>query len=111
VVKSSGKSLDLIFSQIDTDGSGLISPKEFHKAMKLVSLGLTDQEIEKIRNRCDANNDGLISYSEFIAKFRNDPVFDHRMLERANKRLVELNELMIHHMTSPDDAFRMVSCF
>lgn len=31
------------------------------------------------------------------------------MLERANKRLVELNELMVHHMTSPDDAFRMVS--
>jgi hypothetical protein len=79
--------------------------------MKLVSLGLTDQEIDNIRHRLDANNDGYISYPEFIAKFRNDPVFEHRMLERANKRLVELNELMIHHMTSPDDAFRMVSSF
>lgn len=99
----------MIFGQIDTDGSGLISSKEFYKAMKLISLGLTDQEIDKIMKRIDADNDGNISYLEFVAKFRDDPIFEHRMLERANKRLVELNELMIHHMTSPDDAYRMVS--
>lgn len=63
----------MIFSQIDTNGSGLITPKEFHHAMKMVSIELTDQEIVKIRNKV-ANNDVSISYFEFIAKFRNDPV-------------------------------------
>jgi Ca2+-binding EF-hand superfamily protein len=38
LVKQSGKSIDLIFSQIDTDGSGTISDKEFHRAMKMLSL-------------------------------------------------------------------------
>ena len=79
--------------------------------MKLISTGLTDLEIQKIMNRVDADNDGNISYKEFVAKFRNDPVYEHRMLERAEKKMYELNELMIHHMTSPDDAYRMVSYF
>ena len=79
MVKSSGKSLDLIFSQIDEDGSGLISRKEFHKAMKMISLSLTDTEIEKIMDRMDADNDGTVSYAEFISKLRDDPLFEHRI--------------------------------
>jgi hypothetical protein len=30
--------------------------------MKLISLGLTDMEIDRIMARTDANNDGIISY-------------------------------------------------
>ena len=77
--------------------------------MKLISLGLSDNEISKIMDRVDADHDGNISYKEFVSKFRDDPVYEHRMLERAEKKMYELNDLMIHHMTSPDDAFRMVS--
>ena len=79
--------------------------------MKLISTGMTDLEIQKIMNRVDADNDGNVSYKEFVAKFRNDPVYEHRMLERAEKKMYEINELMIHHMTSPDDAYAMVSYF
>lgn len=68
---------------------------------------MTDLEIQKIMNRVDADNDGNVSYKEFVAKFRNDPVYEHRMLERAEKKMYEINELMIHHMTSPDDAYAM----
>lgn len=77
--------------------------------MKLISLGLTDMEIDRIMARTDANNDGIISYQEFAAKFRDDPDFDKRMKHRANDRLAEVKEKMILYMTSATDAFRLVS--
>ena len=45
LIKSTGKSLEAIFKQIDVDGSGEVSPEEFHRAMKMISLGLTNTEI------------------------------------------------------------------
>ena len=61
--------------------------------------------------RVDANNDGKISYTEFAAKFREDPIFEEKMVQRANTRLVEVNSLMILHMDSAQNAYRMVSTF
>ncbi len=109
LIKASGKSIDSIFGQFDVDGSGDITAIEFRKAMKLISLGLTDMEIDRIMARTDANNDGIISYQEFAAKFRDDPDFDKRMKQRANDRLAEVKEKMILYMTSATDAFRLVS--
>ena len=60
-------------------------------------------------NRVDANNDGRISYLEFAAKFREDPIHEEKMVMRANQRLVQINELMILHMDSAFNAYRMVS--
>ena len=91
------------------DGSGDITATEFRKAMRLISLTLTDQEIDKIMNRVDANMDGVVSYIEFAARFRDDPRFDERMIERATDRLARLKEKMILYMTSPAEAYRMVS--
>jgi hypothetical protein len=109
LIKSTGKSLEAVFKQIDTDGSGSVSSEEFHRALKMISLGLTNMEIQKIMNRVDSNNDGRISYLEFAAKFREDPVFEEKMVLRANQRLVQVNELMILHMDSALNAYRMVS--
>jgi hypothetical protein len=75
--------------------------------MKEIHLGMTDNDINRIMQRVDANNDGYVSYLEFAAKFRDDPDFDKRMLERANDRLAQFKELMIHYMTSATDAYRM----
>ena len=58
--------------------------------------------------RVDANMDGVVSYVEFAARFRDDPAFDERMIERANDRLARLKEKMILYMTSPAEAYRMV---
>ena len=79
--------------------------------MRLVSLTLTDGEIDKIMQRVDANMDGVVSYLEFAARFRDDPAFDERMTQRANDRLARMKEKMILYMTSPADAYRMVSLF
>lgn len=64
--------MDNVFNQIDTDRSGWINSDEFYQAMKLVSIDLTDLEIKKIMERVDANHDGMVSYAEFAAKFRDD---------------------------------------
>ena len=109
LIKTSGKSLDAIFGQFDVDGSGDITADEFCKAMRLISLTLTDHEIGKIMQRVDANMDGVVSYLEFAARFRDDPAFDQRMITRANDRLAAMKEQMCLYMTSPSEAFRMVS--
>jgi len=77
--------------------------------MKLVSIDLTDMEIKKIMERVDANHDGMISYEEFSAKFRDYPAFDQRMKERANNRMALLKQQMILFMVSPTEAYKMVS--
>ena len=69
----------MIFGQFDVDGSGDITREEFHKAMKMISLGLSDNEIYKIMRRVDANNDGVINYLEFASKFREDPGYAAKM--------------------------------
>ena len=109
LIRSSGKNLDQIFSQFDFDSSGTINMAEFHKAMKLVSLGLTDIEIKKIAQRIDANNDGIISYEEFASKFRDYPEYDKRMKTRAVNRIAKLKQQMCWFMTSSVEAFKMVS--
>lgn len=43
-----------------------------------------------------------------MAKFKTKDV-DERMKERAKDKMARLKELMILHMTSPNDAFRFVS--
>jgi hypothetical protein len=42
LIKSSGKTIDAVFANFDVDGSGDVNEVEFRKAMKLISLGLTD---------------------------------------------------------------------
>jgi Ca2+-binding EF-hand superfamily protein len=109
IIKNSGKSIDTIFAQFDVDGSGDITGEEFKQAIKMISLGITDTEIDRLMQRVDANMDGYVSYLEFAAKFRDDPTFDHRMKNRANDLLAEYKERMIMYMTSATDAYRMVS--
>ena len=70
---------------------------------------MTDTEINRLMQRVDADQDGQVSYQEFAAKFRDDPDFDGRMVQRANDRLAEFKEKMILYMTSSTDAYKLVS--
>ena len=47
--------------------------------MKMISLGLSDNEIYKLMRRTNANNDGVINYLEFVAKFSEDPAYNMQM--------------------------------
>lgn len=57
--------------------------------------------------RVDTNADGKIDYNEFMSKFKQNDL-DVRLKDRAKDKMARLKELMMLHMTSPNDAFRFV---
>ena len=108
IARSSSVSFEDIFKRFDEDGNGAISLTEFRNAIRKLSLGLSSREIDKLMSRVDTNSDGKIDYREFAAKFKPSEL-DERLKERAKDKLARLKELMILHMTSPADAFRLVT--
>ena len=69
ILLASNIPIEKFFSKIDTDKSGEISNLEFINAIKGLNLGLNLQEIEDLLMYCDSNQDGKISFQEFIRKF------------------------------------------
>jgi len=105
IIRSSSKSFEDIFREFDEDKNGYISLVEFRNALRKLNLGLTSREIDKLMARIDSNSDGKIDWHEFISKFKvND--LDERLKERAKDKMARMKELMMLHMTSPNDAFR-----
>ena len=66
---------------------------------------MTSREIDKLMSKMDTNADGKIDWKEWIAKFKTRDL-DERLKERAKDKMARLKELMMLHMTSPNDAFR-----
>ncbi|CAD7967817.1 unnamed protein product [Amoebophrya sp. A25] len=58
--------LSRLFSSFDSDNSGTLSRGEFEKALSSMDLGLTRKEINSILFQYDGNDDGAISYQEFM---------------------------------------------
>merc|ERR1719218_120421 len=55
-----------IFERMDGDGSGSLCKQEFVAALTSMELGLTRREINTIMFQIDQDNDGNISYKEFV---------------------------------------------
>jgi len=55
-----------IFERIDADGSGMLNKQEFVTALTSMELGLTRREINTIMFQVDQDQDGNISYKEFV---------------------------------------------
>mmetsp|Transcript_47811 Transcript_47811/g.104080 ORF Transcript_47811/g.104080 Transcript_47811/m.104080 type:complete len:430 (-) Transcript_47811:288-1577(-) len=55
-----------IFQRMDQDGSGQLSKEEFSAALTSMELGLTRREINTIMFQIDQDQDGNISYPEFV---------------------------------------------
>jgi len=58
-----------IFRNFDTDKDGFISREELAESMKQVHPDTTDEEIDAIMTSLDVNNDGRISFQEFLNFF------------------------------------------
>lgn len=67
---------------------------------------MSSREIDELLSKLDTNSDGKISYPEFASHFENSGALEAQLHERAHVRMGQLKELMILHMTSPNDAFR-----
>jgi hypothetical protein len=70
IIRTSPKSFEDIFKEMDSDGNGVISSVEFRNAIRHLGLGLKSREIDTLMNRIDTNSDGKIDWKEFICKFK-----------------------------------------
>jgi Ca2+-binding EF-hand superfamily protein len=56
-----------IFISCDKNGDGRINIDEFGRALLTFGVEYTLEEIKDLMNRLDANNNGVIDYTEFLA--------------------------------------------
>mmetsp|Transcript_110207 Transcript_110207/g.310837 ORF Transcript_110207/g.310837 Transcript_110207/m.310837 type:complete len:427 (-) Transcript_110207:140-1420(-) len=59
--------LEQIFRRFDVDGTGWLNKQQFFSALTSMELGLTRREINAIMFEIDVDEDGNISYGEFVA--------------------------------------------
>lgn len=62
--------LQRIFSMMDDDQSGNLSQREFTKACKDFKVGVSDENVPILFSKFDTNNDGTMSYDEFLSVVR-----------------------------------------
>lgn len=60
------RSMHKMFMTADINNSGTLDTAEFISCLRRLDLGLTRKEITFVMSECDANQDGLISYQEFV---------------------------------------------
>lgn len=71
-----------VFSKSDVDRNGTLDRKEFKNCLKSAHLGLTRKDINLIMSSVDLNQDGVISYAEFI------PVCYEVLVERFKEEVI-----------------------
>lgn len=63
----------VVFQNADKDGNGILDNDEFWSVLesKTLNLKLSKEEMESIKNKADMDNDGGITYTEFIPVVRD----------------------------------------
>lgn len=76
--------LQRLFKIMDDDGSQTLSLPEFSKACRDFRIGISDENVPILFSKFDVNNDGTISYDEFLYAVK-DPMNDQRiaLVEKA----------------------------
>ena len=54
------------FTKADTNGDGVLSIEELKNLLKTLGEDLTTFEVDAILENIDANNDGKLSFEEFL---------------------------------------------
>lgn len=62
-----GKTAKKIFKHFDLEGFGTIQPAQFKKALETLGCVFTENEIEALFRRFDANGNGKVDYIEFAS--------------------------------------------
>jgi len=89
------------FKIMDDDGSKSLNQAEFRKAMKEMTLDLSDADLRMLFNHFDVDRNGSIDFEEFIAGVR-DPMSDKRValvrkafniLDKDGSGVVDMGEI------------------
>ncbi|XP_061991753.1 calmodulin-like protein 3 [Rosa rugosa] len=57
--------LKRVFATFDKNSDGFITKQELKESLKNIRVFMSDEEVEEMVNKVDANGDGLIDFSEF----------------------------------------------
>lgn len=66
------RALRLLFKQFDKDGNGTLDPKEFRDALASFGIPLVELEVAQCLKYFDKNNDGKLSFTEFLGAVHGD---------------------------------------
>ena len=55
-----------MFKRADAEGTGVLSASEFHSILRALDLGLSQYQMARLVAEADENEDGEISYAEFV---------------------------------------------
>jgi len=91
--------LQRLFKIMDDDGTQTLSLPEFSKACRDFRIGISDENVPILFSKFDINNDGTISYGEFLNAVR-DPM---------NERRIALVEKAFHSIDQNGNGFIEVS--
>ena len=79
------------FKEIDTDGSGSLSPEELRQVLEEVGEDMTEDALEAIIQEADKDGDGEINYDEFVAMMRARKRTDMMAKSMTMVRMSNLN--------------------
>jgi calmodulin len=65
-----GVPLRQIFALFDWDGDGIISWHEMLQAFRLMHLGLSESDVDRLMRDIDVNDDGKVSIQEFVNRLK-----------------------------------------
>jgi len=65
-----GVPLRQVFALFDADGDGIISRQELQEAFRLMRLGLSETDVERLLRDIDSNEDGRVNIHEFVNKLQ-----------------------------------------
>lgn len=98
--------LILAFKQLDKEGRGSISHREYVWGLKQCGLRLGTQEIDNLINFFDSNRDGKVTYPEFLKHIRGEvPMERTQLVEEAwamvsNSSSVDAEALRVRYSPS-----------
>jgi len=84
-----------IFEDADKDKSGYLDSEEFEDAFKDMSYGLVDNDIQNLIALADENDDGRISWEEFLPvgiEAIKTFFIRNKVLRKAKNRKAEVNK-------------------
>ncbi|KAL6068464.1 EF hand domain containing protein [Balamuthia mandrillaris] len=59
-----------LFDLCDQDGDGQVTPSELRSVMSELNVGTSEEETDNLFKSLDTNNDGLLSFGDFLSGFR-----------------------------------------
>ena len=100
-IKTLRRALFEMFQTVDKDNSGKISYQEFHEGFKNLTYGLDDNDIHTLIALADEDEDGLITWEEFVP-IGIDAIKTffarNKVLQRAKAQDREINKEAMHNV-------------